>query len=151
MTKKIILDSGPLGLIVHPKGSKESEKCTKWLQSGLRKGFKVYIPEIVDYELRREMIRNNNSIGIKKLEDLEKAVNYIPINTEIMLLASSLWAQARKKGKPTADSNSLDIDIVLVAQAKFTVQDQDEMIIATTNIGHLSLFAKAEKWENIDL
>ena len=153
MTKAIILDSGPLGLIVHPRGSSESEKCVNWLLSMLKKGLRIFIPEIADYELRREMILNDNLNGIKKLDDLKRTIDYIQINTETMLYAAELWAQIRKKGKPTADKNSLDIDVILAAQARFVMSDiiKDEIIIATTNVGHLSLFVNAEKWENINL
>lgn len=153
MIKAIVLDSGPLGLIVHPKGSPESEKCINWLISLLKKGLRIFIPEIVDYELRREMILNDNLNGIKKLDNLKKNIDYLKINTETMLYAARLWAKIRKNGKPTADKNSLDIDVILAAQTKFAMSDIkiNEIIITTTNVGHLSIFANAEKWLNINL
>ena len=52
MINAVVLDSGPLSLLVHPKGSKESIKCTEWLIFILKNGLNVYIPEIIDYELR---------------------------------------------------------------------------------------------------
>jgi aconitase B len=38
-----------------------------------------------------------------------------------MLKAAELWAEARKKGKPTADNKALDGDVVLASQAIFTI------------------------------
>ena len=93
------------------------------------------------------MILNQQHNGIKKLDALKEKISYIPINTGIMLSAANMWALARKKGKPTAHDKSIDIDVILAAQSKSV--KENEAIIATTNIGHLSLFATAEKWENI--
>jgi hypothetical protein len=55
-----------------------------------------------------------------------------------MLLAAELWAQSRKAGKPTADPKALDGDVILAAQAKLLESGGNPVVIATTNVGHLS-------------
>jgi hypothetical protein len=61
--------------------------------------------------------------------------------------AARLWAQARQQGQPTAGDKTIDGDMILVAQAvTFGVPD---IVIATTNVGHLSRFVAAELWQSI--
>jgi hypothetical protein len=68
----------------------------------------------------------------------------------MMLKASEFWANVRQKGKPTAPDLSLDGDVILVAQTFILEQNLDEkVVIATTNIKHLSLFVDAREWKNI--
>ena len=67
-----------------------------------------------------------------------------------MLLAANLWAEARRKGQPTADPKALDGDVILAAQARMLTNEMTEVIIATTNVGHLSRFTTALNWQDID-
>ena len=41
------------------------------------------------------------------------------------------------------------MDVILAAQAAVLGREDDEVIIATTNVGHLSLFADAREWGTI--
>jgi predicted nucleic acid-binding protein len=61
-----------------------------------------------------------------------------------MLKAAIIWAEARRRGQPTADPKELDCDVILAAQAL-----QIGAIVATENIGHLSLFVEARSWRDI--
>lgn len=149
MSLIVLLDAGPLGMVTNPRGSQEADACNKWLESLLTKGAQVIIPEIADYELRRELLRADKKPGIKRLDELKKAISYLPINTNTMLKASEFWAEARNRGKQTADDKALDADMILSAQAVLIKKTEDDVIIATTNIDHLSLFAKASKWNEI--
>ena len=63
-----------------------------------------------------------------------------------MLKAAELWAEARKRGKPTADVHALDGDVILAAQAL-----QIQAVVATENIGHLSFFVDAQYWKEISI
>lgn len=62
---------------------------------------------------------------------------------------SKLWAQARSAGAPTADPKELDCDVLLAAQTLTMGVPTSDLIIATTNVGHLSQFANADLWPNI--
>jgi len=144
----VFLDSGPLGLVVHPKAEK-SRPCVEWLLSCLRAGMRVCLPEIADYEVRRELLRLNSSRALSKLDGLRDTIDYIPLNTSAMHQAAQLWADARREGKPTADPQALDGDVILCAQARLAVDEADDFIIATTNAGHLSRFVSAKHWSEI--
>jgi len=61
------------------------------------------------------------------------------------LLALSI-PQLCNAGKPTADRNALDGDVILAAQAIWEVNAGNEVVIATTNVGHLSQFVDVREW-----
>jgi hypothetical protein len=61
-----------------------------------------------------------------------------------MLRAAALWAQARRRGRPTADPKELDCDVILAAQAL-----EVGAMVVTDNIGHLALFVEAKSWRDI--
>ena len=145
-----MIDSGPVGMVTNPKTtSAECQDCKLWLDALPLKGFEVILPEIADYEVRRELLRAGKLSGIKRLDQLKTAITYLPITTEAMLLAAQLWAEARRAGKPTADFKALDGDVILAAQAKLEENKGSEVIIATTNVGHLSQFVDAREWRLI--
>lgn len=148
MSRVIVLDSGPLGLVTNPKLSAESVACAQWLQAHITFGSRAIIPEIADYEVRRELLRAKKMKGIARLDNLAKSLEYLPITTTAMLQAAQFWAQARQQGQPTAGNKTIDGDMILAAQA-MTIGVPD-IVIATTNVGHLSRFVAAELWQNIE-
>lgn len=141
--KSIILDSGPLGRIAHPKANPD---IITWLKSHLQSGSLVILPEIADYEVRRSLLLHKLTRSVARLNDLKRMLQYAPITTETMMRAAELWAEARQRGLPTADPKELDADVILAAQAQIT-----NSIVATENIGHLSLFVEARIWQDIDV
>lgn len=140
----VLLDAGPLGMISNPHASASNRECYEWMESLIIGGNQVFIPEIADYEVRRELLRANKTQGIARLNLIKNSVGYQPITTSVMLRAAKLWAQARRSGQPTADPKALDCDVILAAQA-FEIN----AIVATENIGHLSRFTIADHWRNI--
>lgn len=66
-----------------------------------------------------------------------------------MLLAARLWAEARQTGQPTADAKALDGDVILSAQARLLCDETTEVVVATTNVGHLCRFIVALDWQSI--
>jgi len=145
-----LLDSGPLGIVINPKAdSPLSQEGKVWLEYLPQKGYIVMLPEIADYEVRRELIREGLTAAIRRLDQLKSQIPYRPLTTEVMLLAAQLWADARNRGKPTADPHALDGDVILAAQAILEVNAGNEVVIATTNVGHLSQFVDAREWRLI--
>jgi predicted nucleic acid-binding protein len=76
-------------------------ECQLWLKSLLRRGEKLAIPEIVDYEVRRELLRAGLLRSLRRLDNLKQSLDYIPIQTDAMLLAANFGAQGRQTGQPT--------------------------------------------------
>ena len=141
MIKPIILDAGPLGRIAHPRPNRE---IAEWLTGLLKAGVTVILPEIADYEVRRNLLLEGLAQSIARLDQLKKALIYLPLTTKVMLRAAELWAEARKSGRPTADPKALDCDVILAAQA-----EQAGAIVATENVGHLSFFVEARDWRSL--
>ena len=147
MSRVVVLDAGPLGLVTNPRRSPTSTACATWLQSLLADGTRVVLPEIADYEVRRELLRANKTKGIAHLDALGKLIEYLPITTAAMRRAAEFWAQARQQGQQTAADTSLDADMILAGQA-MSLRESD-VVIATTNVGHLGRFVRADLWTNI--
>ncbi len=148
--KHIMLDAGPLGMVTNPKASGLTLECQCWLEDQIQQGSKILIPEIADYEVRRELIRAGKLRSVRQLDQLKTVLEYIPLTTEMMLKAAELWAQVRQLGQPNADPNALDGDVILAAQTLTIAQQrQHSILIATTNVGHLSRFTAAQHWQEI--
>lgn len=147
MTRAVLLDSGPLGLLTAPPSKRAHiASCSQWLGSLLSVGVRVLVPEIADYELRRELLRANKAKSVARLDALASGTEYLALTPAAMRRAAELWAQARQQGLPTAADASIDADVILVAQA---LTLGGSFVIATTNVGHLSRFADADLWQNI--
>jgi predicted nucleic acid-binding protein len=136
-------------MVTNPKATGIPLDCQLWLKALLRRGERVAIPEISDYEVRRELLRAGLLRSLHRLDSLKQTLDYIPIQTDTMLLAAELWAEARKTGQPTADPKALDGDVILSAQARLLYGEVAEVIIATTNVAHLSRFVTALDWQSI--
>ena len=108
---------------------------------------RVIVPEIADYEVRRELLRANKTLGVAQLDALAAALEYLPLSTAAMRQAAAFWARARQQGHPTAGEQTIDGDMILAAQA--VSLNAPDTLIATTNVGHLSRFAPAELWHKV--
>jgi predicted nucleic acid-binding protein len=146
----VLLDTGPLGLVTNPRATTHNDACRAWMATLAQAGVRIIVPEIADYELRRELLRLGRTRGLAYLDRLEASAEYAPITTAIIRRAAELWADARRGGAPTAPTLALDGDVILGAQAQLlAIQENDRLIIATTNPGHLSRYAEAELWHTI--
>ena len=146
MTRAVLLDSAPLGLLTAPPRRPQALACSQWLAGLIAAGARIVVPEITDYELRRELLRMAHGGSIRRLDALAQATEYLPLTTAAMRQAAGLWALARQQGQPTAGDNTIDADMILAAQA---LTLGAPAVIATTNVGHLARFASAELWQNI--
>lgn len=144
----LLLDTGILAALCHPSDA-QSKPVSKWLSDVLRRNADVYVPEVCDYELRRKLlhlIRKGQSTqkSLDRLEALAELLNYLPLDTDTMLRAAGLWADARSRGKPTASDHSLDGDVILAAQALGAVGT-----IVTNNRKHLDQFVPAKSIDEL--
>ncbi len=146
MSAAIVLDSTPLGILSHPRNPPHVRACRQWVADLLAAGRRVIVPEIADYEVRRELIRLGGAVALTNLDGCGSQLEYLPLTTSVMRRAAELWAQARRTGQPTAPDPALDGDVILAAQA---LTLNTAVVVATGNPAHLSRFVPAELWSNI--
>jgi hypothetical protein len=145
----IFLDAGPLGMLTSPAAT---ARIKEWMDAQIDEGAEIVVPEVADYEVRRGLVLEKLDAGLARLNAFTSIATYVPIDTATMRTAADLWAMVRalRPPQPTAPDEELDCDAVLAAQAITTSNGQEEVIIATDNIGHLSRFetptVKAMKW-----
>jgi hypothetical protein len=77
----IVLDSGPLGLAARRPSIIEVQHCLAWLARLETSGAMIVVPEIADYEVRRELIRARIASGVGRLDRLKTRLFYLPIST----------------------------------------------------------------------
>ncbi len=148
MTQIFVLDTGPLGEVTdNPHKARVRVALARLHELGT--GARLVIPEIADYELRRELLRTAATRSIHRLNDLKTMFLYDPITTDAMLLAAQFWADSRRRGMPTADPHALDGDAILAAQATLLASPGARVTVLTTNVGHLAQFVDARDWETI--
>ena len=149
----IALDTGPLGLVSHPRPSPEAIECldrvAEWVEAGVR----VLVPAVADYELRREYLRRNSTSALKRLDALPELLEYVPLSDEALRRAAALWARTRQAGRATADPKALDGDCIIASQVRLEAEalglSEDEWIIATVDVGDMPRLAPAARWRDI--
>lgn len=146
MNEIVVLDSGPLGILCNPNSSLQPTAIRAWVDALLVAGRRIVLPEIADYEIRRELNRIQSYRGLAILNSFGARLEYLPLSTTSIRLAADLWAQDRNAGLQTAVNSALDADVILAAQALTLAVP---VIIATTNVKHLARFTTAKLWQNI--
>jgi predicted nucleic acid-binding protein len=147
----LVLDTGILGQLCHLKPP-QNLLVSQWLFGLLdreRELVHVFIPEIVDYELRRKLLhlipkQQASPRSLQRLDHLESELGYLPLDTATMRHAAELWAKSRQEGFPTAQEHALDGDVILAAQALAV-----DGVIITSNRKHLERFAPTKMWNEI--
>jgi len=142
------LDSNVLGILVHPS-SPNRDPCNLWLEAQSRHGNRIAVPEIADYELRRELLLVNSLRALHNLDRLARRADYIPLTTSALRKAAELWASLRRGGQPTADRHALDADVILAAQLLDWVPNGWSLVVASTNVKHLSRLVDTRPWQQI--
>ena len=151
----VFLDSGVLSNLSHPNPTEDIAKCQEWFYYLLGKGVTFFSSVVCDYEVRRgilvAMAKGASSDGLDELDFLKNLIDYLPIDRKVAEKASSNWAEARCQGNPTADAQNLDADMLIAAHWHFLQEENpgQYVVIATTNVKHLSLFAEAQEWQNL--
>lgn len=150
----IVLDTTPLGLLTQKKNVPEAELCRLWYRTLIQAGCLFFVPEIADYELRREFLRQGNEGAITRLQTFNSAIpsRCLPLTTPAVRLAAELWAKVRNQGRTTASPVALDADVLIAAQAEllnFAAFNLSAVVVATANIGHLSVLTAAVFWSGI--
>ena len=161
----VLLDSNTLGIIAKPEKSfnepsDESQACQQWFYGLLSRGNRVLTSEISDYEVRRGLLSDlinskKKPPGLQVLDSLAEdgLLEFLPVSRKVFILAANLWAEASSIGKQTSDSKNIDADMIISAQYQL-LKDEfpgQQVIVATTNLKHLSIFCEASHWRDIKL
>lgn len=147
MGRVVLLDSSPLSMVTNPAGAPVNQRCRNWMEKLLGNGFSVKVPEVIDYELRRELIRGQKADGVARLDKLAAEIGgLLPLDGAVFRKSAELWAEARSRGKAMADDLRLDIDVILCAHAVLLIEEGFDVEVATSNTKHLSVFTKARQW-----
>jgi predicted nucleic acid-binding protein len=141
---RLMLDSNILGYICHPRKHPEVRAWFKTLIMQDPPAHEVLIPEIADYELRRELLRIRSTTSLKRLDLLANELTYVPLDTATLRDAPLLWAALRQAGEPTADDQALDADVILAAQAL-----RCDAVVVTENVKHLIRMVQALRWPEV--
>jgi len=151
VSRTVFLDTGPLGVLTNPKKPPETVAALGWAVTLMSAGHRLVVPAIADYEVRRELERAGKTAGLVALDawNAARPDRYLPLTDTALRLASRLWARARNSGTPTGDPKELDCDVLIAAQALDTGIARTDFVVATVNVGHLSLFVPADTWMNI--
>jgi predicted nucleic acid-binding protein len=136
----VLIDTG---VLVHSKREVSSEA---WARLGRLRGrlgddLELCLPEIADFELRRELLRIGSRSSLARLDFLPGRLRYLPITTPIMRRAAELWAETRRSGRPGAAADALDGDVILVAQAESVGGG-----VVTTNARHFDQLIEVVDW-----
>ena len=140
-----LLDTGPLGLLAHDRPVHRIPIQT-WLVQNVTDGATVYISEVADYEIRRELSRliragQLPASRLNRLDQLASIFTYLPVSTAMWRRAADLWADARQRGLPTASPAALDADVLVAAQA-----DAVQATVVTNNPGHIGQWVPVHTW-----
>ena len=152
----IVLDEKPLSLLTLRFGHAQGDTCKAWMLALEAGGHRFFVPEIADYELRRELIRANKGPSLARLDAFNAAEpdRYRPLTTPDVREAARLWAQARapKNNTGGAPKEALDGDVLIAAQALRLVPaglGLADVVVATGNVSHLSRLAPSALWSDI--
>jgi predicted nucleic acid-binding protein len=149
MPLPLLLDSNILAKILRPDLEENKSAAVAILRLQEDPRFQIYVPEIIDYELRRKLLHLGHrphqarKWAREALADLDElvSVGYVPLTTETMRLAAGIWAQTRAAGQLRGPEDSLDVDVILAAQAR-----QAGGHIITTNEKHFRNIAEVFDW-----
>jgi hypothetical protein len=153
----VFIDSGVLGILANPNKVGEISDCEQWLYRLLSQGVYICSSDLCDYEVRRNLILETNKKphlnSINNLDELRELITFLPVSASLLTQAASLWAKARIRGMPTANDKNLDVDIIICTQWQMLKEEFPNryIVIATTNVKHLSRFAVALSWKDIKL
>jgi hypothetical protein len=121
----------------------------------LAKGVYVVSSDICDYEVRRSLLlletQQFSKINLDRLDRWREVIDFLPLTTNVMQTAVGVWADARRRGLPTAELKNIDADMIIVAQWLLLSDEYQgrRITISTTNVKHLLPFCDAMVWQEI--
>src|SRR4051794_8339165 len=145
----IVLDTFPASSVAKRPGTVPTllDQCRQWIGTCEAAGHRVLVPAIAYYEALRELEMRQATQQVARLQAFcLQPRRFIPLTTQHLEPAPRLWGQQRRPGQPTADPKALDGDVILAAQALSLGVSAPDLIVATTNPGHLSALVPCDLW-----
>lgn len=115
MNCAILLDSGPLGKFVHQKETYQ-EEISLLNDFAKTKGISILVPEIIEIELKEELLKRDFVKSISKLNKFKRQDRVIPINDSDRSLSIAIENDLKTQGQQVASTIPSN-DGILVAQA----------------------------------
>lgn len=114
-------------------------------------GVSILIPAVIDYQVRRELVRVPAMSKLKNLADIRQRFLILAVSEAAWFRAAEFWALSRRMVLPTGPDTALDADAILAGCAATVGRPGDEVIIASSNVRHLSRFPgiDAREWMSI--
>lgn len=154
----IFLDSGVLGVLSSSRKTATVTQCKQWFYQLLARGTYVVSSELCDYEVRRSLLLNQlrNPVASQSLHNLDELltlIEFLPMTSPVIKKSAQLWAETRFQGLATADADNIDVDVIIGATCQLLQQEYpgQRLIVATTNVKHLSRFIEATNWHEIQV
>jgi len=117
VSRYLLLDSGPLGLVTQPRPSPEVVAMNHWLIDCLSSGDAVLVPPSF----------TTNCDAILDAFVQSEPTRYLALTDEALRLAAELWAKARQQGRPTSSELDLDVDVILAPQTLLLGADAEAL------------------------
>ena len=151
----VFLDTGILSKLSSINETQEFQNCQDWLYGLLARSIYVVSSDICDYEVRRGLILTSitktKRQGLSKLDLLHQIIDFLPVSQDVLTKAAQLWAETRRKGQPTAELKNIDVDVIIGATSQLLQAEYPGqfLVVATTNVKHISRFTAAKIWQDI--
>jgi hypothetical protein len=129
----IVVESGPLGRLCNPTSSEPAGDAHRWARHHLERGRRLVVPEISDYEVRRELVRAGLVEGARRLDELGAGLGFVPVT-------SAMWRRG----------DALDGDVLLAAQALELATEHDDDVRGGHQQQQASLpLVTAARWDRL--
>jgi predicted nucleic acid-binding protein len=152
MPQPLLLDNNILSKVLRPELDDNKPVVAAIARLQEDSEFRIYVPEIIDYELRRKLLHlgyrqsQTRKWARDALVSLDELVSmgYLSLTTKALRLAADIWAQTRANGQLRTPEDRLDVDVILAAQAR-----QAGGYILTTNEKHFRNIAEIFDWKSL--
>jgi hypothetical protein len=84
------------------------------------------------------LVRVGNAAAEAQLDGYVLRLRHAEVTTPILVRASNLWAEVRRRGRPTADDRALEL-----------IDSSDDVTVATANTRHIGLFVPSALWSEM--
>jgi predicted nucleic acid-binding protein len=137
---KLLLDTNIVSEVCHPR---DDRRVQRWL-ARMSERATVYLSGVVDYELRRELLRSGSTRALAKLDRLAESLPYLPMTKDMWRCAAVLWSEQMQRGAVPA--KGISGDTLLIAQARVA-----SAFVVTTNHRHFDDFILAMDWTDLPI